>query len=207
LSVQVDAAKPGALATVRVVLTQNGTPLPNAPVLLSVEGQPAGLQGMTDRDGTARFLLPQGNATLRLSARYAGSGALAPTSAVAVLAPVVPETVLHQTLRYGTWIAAGAAALLAAGAYALHRLRRHPLAPALRRARRALLGTGPYEAQILRAYELLEDAAIEHELLAAPANTPRDLEAAVAPTLPRPLHTTLDTLITLFEQAPHRQAA
>ncbi|HUR64078.1 MAG TPA: binary toxin-like calcium binding domain-containing protein [Candidatus Thermoplasmatota archaeon] len=215
LDLQVQPAVAGGVATVRVLLTSNGTPLPNAPILLSVEGL-SGLQATTDRDGAASFQLAQGNATLRLAARYGGSNVLAPASAVAELAPVVPESLLRTSLRIGAWLAGAAAATLAGLAYLLHRLRRHPLAPALRRAHRAIQGRGAYETQILRAYEMLEDAAIEHEILAGPANVPRDLEAAIAATLPKALHASLDRLITLFEQArygqhvlgpPHRDAA
>jgi hypothetical protein len=200
LEVQASGVKPGTTATVRVTLTDGGRPLPFAPVLLDVEGL-GGLQGTTDKDGVATFLVLQGNTTMHMAARYGGAGSLAPATATASLVPVVPETLLHAGLRIGTWVFIAAAALLVAAAVTAYFLRRHPLEPALKRARRAILGRGPYATQILLAYRVLEDSAIASEILTGPATTPRTLEAAIAPTLPPALHGSLDRLITLFEQA------
>ncbi|HEX2066116.1 MAG TPA: DUF4129 domain-containing protein, partial [Candidatus Thermoplasmatota archaeon] len=200
LSIAIHPADPGSFATVHVTATSNGKPLAGSPVFLQVEGLSGGLEGTTDKEGVARFLVLQGNRTLALSARYGGSAATSPAAASASLAPLPPFT-LQEGLRLGVWIAGAAALALAAAAYLSHRLRVHPLAPAVRRARRAVRARGTHEQQILLAYQVLEDAAIAHELLDAEAHTPRLLQEAIGPTLPPAVRPSLERLISLFEVA------
>jgi hypothetical protein len=185
---------------VRVTATSGGRPLAFAPLNLEAEGV-GGLQATTDKDGVATFTLPQANATMRLAVRYGGSAGHGTAAVLSSLVPLAPPSLLETGARIGGWLAGAAAVALIAAAWFVRRLRRHPLDAALRRARQAIRGRGAHETQVLQAYRVLEDAAIAHEILEAPAATPRELQRAIGATLAPGLHPPLDRLITLFEQA------
>ncbi|MCA1819033.1 MAG: DUF4129 domain-containing protein, partial [Halobacteriales archaeon] len=194
--------QPGEPVRVELTVTRGGQPLPSAELLLEVEGLAGGLQATTGVDGQATLTVPSSNGTLRVAARFAGMGDLAPGYATASLVPVLVPPATGSALRLGTLLAGGSAVVVALGALLAYRLRRHTLEPALRRALRALVtGRGPYATQIFLAYRILEDAAIGRAILEGPAHTPRLMQEAIAPTLPPAAHGSLDRLIALFEQA------
>lgn len=206
LDLRIQSARAGQVAVVQAVASAGGEPLAFVPVRLQVEGLPSGMEAVTDEDGVATFHVLQGNATMRMAASLGADDGRSPATSHAVLQPVPPGTPGQAVVRLVVWVAAGLGLLLGATALLARRLRRHELAPALRRARLALKGRGPYEEQILKAYRILEDAAIAHEILDEPAMTPRLLEEAIAATVVPDLHPSLHRLISSFEVARYGKA-
>lgn len=196
-----DPVKAGEMAALSVQLLVGGQPRPDESLTLQLEGAASGIVAVTDGDGIARFEVPQTAEGLRFLVRYGGDGAASPASAAGDLVPLVPATLLGRGLAILPWVTVAAALLLGGAAIAARLIGRHPLAPAFALARRALLARGGPAGRILLAYRALEDAAIGLGALQRPANTPRQLQAALASRLPPAAQAPLERLIGLFEEA------
>lgn len=216
LTLTVVASEAGHLTVVRALVTNGGEPVPFSEVYLQMEGHAGGIVATTDANGVATFTLEQPPQTATVSARFHGDTQLSAAQALGTLVPKEPVPVMETATRWTSWIALAAFVFFGALVPIIYRLRRNPLAPAFRNARRAIRARGPYEKSILLAYQALEEAAIGYGYMSTVAKTPRKLEKSISQYIPSAAHANLGGLITLFEAArygteemgpTHRQAA
>lgn len=206
LTIETETAVAGKTATIRAIAHDGEQPLAFLPVHLEVEGIEGGLLGMTDGDGVATFQLQQPLESRQAAVRFAGKDDLNPTHVLLTIAPEQPPTVMERTTPILTWVIITAAAILAVLSPIVYHVRRSPLGPVLRRARRILDQGGPDALKILDAYSYLEESAIGLGLLPAAAQTAHALKEAILPTVPMAAHPALERLIRLFELARYGQA-
>ncbi|HUR61039.1 MAG TPA: DUF4129 domain-containing protein [Candidatus Thermoplasmatota archaeon] len=203
LEARMGPGKPGQQVTVTLVATTAGRPLPHAALAVRTEDDPAGFTVTTDEHGRASLELAYPLRARPLLVRFAGS----PEASAAVLATQMdPQSV--QASRVASYLVplltAGAATALLAAAGLVVALRRqaHPVLRALRATERALAARGPYEADIMLCYGVLQDELQAQGVLEGPAPTPRLLGEAVARHLPAGAGAApLEALLSLFEQA------
>lgn len=201
LLLRAETDAPGGAALVRVEALSGGKPLPYTTVSLAVGGTGTGLVAKTDKDGVAEFRLERDWEEVPVAARFAGDGTLGPAMAYMTLqGTTVPEPLSRGGLPLA-WIAASAAAVLAALAGAALRLRRQPLDDAFRRIHHLVDRHGLTAQAVLAAFRILEDTAIGHALLRRPARTAADLTEALQPHLPVQVRPRLASFIHIFEEA------